>query len=242
MRENNEAELNLTSLFRGLLNKAWIVIGCGILCGFLLFELAYLTLDEQYEVNVNMYVNNMTQTSNVNNISYSDITASIMITNTYIAIIESDIVLDAVLEETGLDITRKELSKMMTIDAVNNAEVLQIKITGTDPETTALIAMAFADVAIENLTDIVEGSSVKLLSAIEVPSDAIGPSYIKISVLGVVFGMVVSSIFILMGLIFGLKVLDEKDLEQWDYPILGTIPDLASNSARKGGYYRQKYK
>lgn len=240
MRRDNEAELNLTSLFMGLVNKAWIVAGSGILCGLLLFEIVYLTIEKQYEVDVSMYVNNMTHTSNVNNISYSDITASIMITNTYIAIVESDMVLDAVLEETGLEYTRKELSEMMEVDAVNNTEVLQIKITGTDPEETALIAMAFADVATENLTEIVEGSSVKLLSAIEVPSEPTGPSYFKIAVLGFMLGTVVSSIIILIGLIFGLKVLEEKDLEQWNYPILGTIPDLASNTARKGGYYGKK--
>lgn len=239
MRKNNDAELNLASLFVGLMKRAWVIILCALLFGGAFFGAARYFLAEEYEISVCMYVSNMTKTphTNVDNISYSDISASIMLTNTYITIVESDTVLDAVIEDAKLNYTRKELSEMLNVSALNDTEVLEISITDTDPKEAAVIAESFTKVATRKLADIVEGSSVKILSAIEAPTEPSGPSYLKISILGALLGAVLSSGLILLGMIFDTEIRSEKDLEQWDYPVLGSVPDLAS--ARGRGYARR---
>ncbi|MCD8353679.1 MAG: hypothetical protein LUC47_05145 [Clostridiales bacterium] len=108
-----------------------------------------------------MYVNNSVESSG--NISSSDITAAKNLADTYAVVLTSRPTLDAVAEQTGVDYTYSELCDMIETESVNDTEIIQITVTSSNAEEAALIANAIADIAPDDIMEIVSGSSVKIV-------------------------------------------------------------------------------
>ena len=239
-RRNNHNEIDLWFLCQLMLKKAWLIILTGILGAALFFGVTYFFIEKEYTASATIYVNNMNGNANVSNITSSDVSASVMLVQTYLSIIESNSIYEEVIEETELDYTVKELANHITVGTVENTEILMIQVTTNHPKESALIANTLETVVEKRLPDIVEGSSVKIVDHATVPTEKSYPSYSKMTLIGGVLGVFFSMIFIFILAIMDKTVKSEKDLEQWKYPILGSIPDMKSSTSRdRYGYYKK---
>lgn len=233
-----EWEINLAGLFAELIDKIWAIFASGVIFGTVIFLGAMLLIDTTYTATVSLYANNIASQSEIKDaVSYQDITASIMIANTCSAIIESDIVLNETIDRTECSYNKEILLKKLKVDPITNTEIIQIDFTDKSPKKAAFIVNTIAEVASEQIVDIVEGSSVKILNTAEIPTKPTGPGYLKIAVFAILLGCMLAVFVILLNSIFDLRVKSEADLEQWSYPVIGVVPDIASVKKR-GGYYR----
>ena len=99
-----------------------------------------------------------------------------------------------------------------------------------DPRTAARIVNAITDVAPEQITGIVEGSSVKIVDYPKIPTKIDSPSYKRNALLGFIVGFLLSALYVL---IMGLRdntVKSLTDFEMWDFPVLSSIPDIETSS------------
>lgn len=233
-----DMEIDLSGLAKEIFSKMWLVIFCGMVTGAIVFFGATAFLSPKYEAKVHMYVNNMENSAEVNNVSYADITASIMLANTCSKIISSDTVLNDVIEETGTKIPKDQLQKMLTTEPVTDTEIIEITMKGQDQKEITYLVNVIAEVSADKLTEIIEGSSVKILNQAEIPTKPTGLGYLKLLVLGILFGCFCSVFVISMRNIFDVRVKSEKDLEYWGYPVLGVVPDMLNVSNRRS-YYKK---
>lgn len=236
--------IDLLEILQMLLKNVHIVVFGTFLFGFLALAATFFLITPQYQAQITLYMNNMTSSQGTSTITQNDINASVQLVNTYSAILKSESLLEEVIEQAGVDMTPEELQRKIDIKSVNSSEVFQVTVTDPDPKAAARIDNAIADIAPDQIADIVDGSSVKVINRAKIPEKICSPSYGKNTEKGLLLGFVLSA-----GLLIFLSMMDtsiqvESDLTKWGFPVLGTIPDLDDAEIRSGydyGYGYQKH-
>lgn len=246
-KKNDSVEIDLGKLLRLYLRYWWVIILSVLVIGggTLLYTANFIT--PLYKAEVTVYVSN----SNVGQqqsdyITGSNLTASQQLVSTYINIIRSNTVLEKVAASTNMDITADEIREMMSTEQVDSTEFFKIYITHPDPETAAYIANIIAEVAPDQITSFIEGSSTKIVDYAQVPEKPSSPSLSRNTLIGVLLGLVLSIAFLTVRDLLDVRVKNEEDLSEIsDLPVLGRIPVFtqekkskwwtADGSGKKGG-------
>lgn len=263
MRENmtgqaDMIEIDLMKLMRAYLRKWWLILGCGLAgaCIALVITMNFIT--PMYRADVSMYVNNARDNQSVDYVTSGDLDTSQKLVNTYINIAQSDRVLGLVSEKLGGAYSVKELREMLTASQVNKTEIFELSISSPDPEEAARVANVMAEVAPEEISNLVEGSSARIIDYAKVPEQRYTPSYTQNTVLGGLFGCVLAAVYLTAMFLLDVRIKEDEDLKALlDVPILGQIPNLEtvgdvrrkgygyapqSIAAVKGGLFRKKDK
>ena len=190
------------------------------------------------------YVNNSSFSVGSTSFSITDneLTAAHDLVNTYIVILDTRSVLNAVIEDAGIDCSYEQLKSMIDASAVNNTEVFSVTITDTDPSRGEKIANSIAKVLPQRISEVVEGSSVRIVDYAVLPSEKSAPNITMYTAIGMLLGVLVSCFIIVV-----IELLDkairsgEYLLQQYNIPVLGAIPDLNAEKTSKsyaGAYQR----
>ena len=119
---------------------------------------------------------------------------------------------------------------------MNSTEVFSIEVTSPDPGEAEKIANTIAELLPSRISQIVEGSSAKIVDYAVVPSQKASPSLSRYTLIGLLLGAVVSCGIIVLRVLFDEQIRDEEYVrDTFDLPLLAAVPDLAA----KGGsnYY-----
>ncbi len=242
--QNETMEIDLLELLGAVINRIWFVIFAVIIGTLSAFLYAKFLVTPLYQAKAMMYVNNSSISVGSASVSISsgDITAAKSLVETYIVIMESRKTLNSVIEEAELLYTYDQLKNMISASAVNSTEIFQITITSADPKEAELIANTIADVLPEKISDVVEGSSVKIVDYAVVPASPVSPSITKYSVIGFLIGAVISVGIIVILELFSETIHSESFLLQtYDIPVLSVIPSM-QDSNKKSAYYSYENK
>lgn len=224
MKEN--IEIDVRGLFKALLKRAWIIVLCALLGGgtALLYTANFVT--PMYRAEVTMYVNN--NSGNSDTVSSSNLAVALQLVNTYVNIIQSNKVLDKVIEETGIMLTTGQVRAMLTAESINDTEMFAVRVTSPSPQMSADIANAIADIAPAEISKIIEGSSAKVIDYAKVPTSRISPSFTVNTVVGTVIGGVLAAVFFMVCFLMDTRVKSGEDLSVISpIAVLGEIPDFA---------------
>ena len=232
LEENTDGiELDLVSLFRILAGKAWLILLSGLVAGLVLLGYARLFMIPQYRTNALFCVNN----PNGGAYSSSQLQAAHFLADTYMVILESRSVLDAVSEKTGLPYTREELEKMVSSTAVNDTEVFKVIVTCPDPNHGAAIANAIVEVLPEKIAAALPGSAMYVVDEAVVDDRPVSPNYGRMAVLGCLLGILLSAAAVVVVAMLDDSIRSDEYLQRTygEIPLLAVIPD--------GGSYRSTY-
>lgn len=230
MEETNE--ISLQEIFMILWNKVWVIILCTLIGGVAAFGISAFVLDPTYTSRVSMYVNSNTERENTI-ANLNDINASQKLVSTYIEILKSDNVLSKVITETGFTYTPEQIRKMLTASAVNGTEIFEVKVTTKDAHEAADIANTIAAVAPEEIIRVVKAGSVELIDEAVPATQPSSPNVLLNTVIGLMLGGVLSVLGVLVTEMLDNRIKHEDDLKKaFDFPILGTIPDLEDAATR----------
>ncbi len=243
-------EFDVKRIIRVITQNISFIIASILLVGIIAFVYSETMILPTYQSSIMMYVNNNNRSTMLSKsqTSGADMQASQMLVNTYITIIKSDTVMNEISSEVqrryGLEYSPKAILGMLSAGAVDETEIFKVRITGTDPEHTALIANVVADVAPDVISDFVEASTVKVIDT-AVTGIRVAPNITKNTLLGLIIGLLYSCGYIILRESFDTRVKSEADLERWFHKsILGIIPEIGNteNSASKYYYYRRSYR
>lgn len=222
MQDDLNAEIDLRQIFSILWHKAWLIVLVTIFFGAVTFAITYFFITPMYTASVTLYVNN---SSKAETLTSSDLSVSRSLVDTCVTIIQSPTVMEKVAEESDLDINSADILSMLTAGAVSNTEIFKISISNESPETAAEIANAIADVAPEEIEEIVEASSIKVINYATVPTQRSSPSYSRNTAIGAGIGFALIVIIVVLVELLDVRIKTEEDLEKmFDLPVLGAIP------------------
>jgi capsular polysaccharide biosynthesis protein len=117
---------------------------------------------------------------------------------------------------------------MLTAEAINETEMFAVRVTSPSPQMSADIANAIADIAPAEISEIIEGSSAKVIDYAVVPTSRISPSFTVNTVVGSLIGGVLAAMFFVVCFLMDTRVKSAEDLESiYPVSVLGEIPDFA---------------
>ena len=240
-----EYEIDLFRILKVMWQNAFRIVICGIICAALAFSYTVFMVTPLYQANCLIYVNNSSFSvgSSSFSISSADISASQSLVDTYIVILKSRSTLNEVINESGIEKTYSQISGMISAAAVNETEIFRVTVTSPDPEEAKLIANTIAEVLPAKVSDIIDGTSVRIVDYAVKPSVKASPSITKNTAIGLIIGLALMSLIVVLLDLFDDVIRDEDYLAQnFDIPILASIPNLGGPGSKRYGKYGYGYK
>lgn len=232
------AEIDLKELAIGLVKKWWLILLSALIIGGSAYVYTANFITPMYRATVTIYVNNIsgsTESGYHEYISATNLATSQRLVTTYVNIIKSNTVLQKVIEQSGMDLTVEQVRNMMTASAVEDTEMFNVHVSNADPKLAAAIANVIADVAPDEIANILEGSSTKIIDRAEIPQYRYTPSFRKNTFLGCTIGVILAAVYIVLCILLDQRIKGEEDLDRlFNLPVLGEIPEFDPNRAKKG--------
>ncbi len=242
--------VDVMHVLRILWHKIWAVILSGIVVAAVFFCYSAFFITPKYSSSIMLYVNNSSiSLGNTSvSISNSEITAAQSLVKTYMVILNNRTTLEELINETGVNYTYDEIQKMISSTQVDETEVFRITITAENPEEAALIANGIAEVLPDRVSEIIDGSSVRVVDMAIVDEQKISPNISQNTLIGLLIGIVAACLVIVIIAMLDDTIRDEEFiLNNYDAPILSKIPNLLDKGDKEYGYYsyygkRKSYK
>lgn len=248
MNRQEEYEIDLLKLVKVLWSKALIITLAAVLMGTLVFGATYLFVEPTYEATASIYVNNSSISLGASRftISTSELSASNALVNTYIYILQSRTTLEDVLAKAALPYTYYELRQMLDVEPITGTAAFDVTVVSHSPTEAELIANTIASVLPERISEIVDGSNVRIVDYAIVPSGRSGPSFTLNTLIGFIVGAFLACVIMTIRFIideqndFLIHSADELREMYPDISVLALIPDMRL-SEKKGYYYSSYY-
>ena len=238
--ENDYIEIDLVRLLSALWRHFWIILLSMVIFGAAGFGYANYLITPLYQSDVQMYVNNTDISVGSTSIKFSqgDLLAAQGLVDTYIVILNSRPMLDDVIDELELPYSYEQLKDMIAAEAVNGTEVFQITVTDADRKEAKEIANKIAELLPEHISQVVDGSSVRVVQYAVLAGGPCSPSVMKYLCLGIALGFLISAGIIVLRVLLDKRVHDPEDLaKRYDIPVIAVIPDLEKKGSSKYGQY-----
>lgn len=212
-------EINLYELYKVIKKRFWVAILFTVLAGAAAYTYSSLNKTTPlYQSSTNIIIG-----------------AEAAYRNTLQVIIKDTIVLEKVIEQLDLATTSDRLANNITVESIDDTQVVKITVTDTDPSRAANIANKTADVFISEIPKIMDFEDVRVLSEATLNAIPINESnQIPIMIMASIFGFAAG-----IGLIFLLDSLDdtiksEREIERLlEVQIIGTVSKIDNKNLRK---------
>lgn len=222
---NEYKRIDLYVLFTHIFKNLWIVAIAIIVFGSAAFIVTKFAISPKYNATIRLYANNKSE--DTGSLTSSDLSASKSLVGTYIAIIKSNSFVEAIAEDTGLKYSAEQIKNMISAEAVNGTEVFDVSVTCGVPEDCSVIANDIAWLAPDKISDLIEGSSIKIVDRAKVPTQPTSPSLPKNIAIACFLGLVASCAALTVVYVYDTTIYNEKDIKEfYSLPILGIFPDF----------------
>lgn len=235
MNNTNELEqVDIKRIIEIVLERFVSIVVITILCGLISFGVSKYFITPKYESYITMYVNNRRGSeadAAETKMLTSDIQASQQLVPTYVEMIKSNNVLEAVVdkfnERTGESYSVDKLKRMVEANSLGNTEILEVTVKTTEAAEAREIANIIAEIAPQKIQNFIERSDVKIIDYAKISTTPVSPNMRNNTILGTLLGLVLSISFVLIKELFDVRVKSADDLvKRFNYPVLGTIPEI----------------
>lgn len=227
-------QLNLAEIVNMFLRRWWILVLSAIILSVTAFFYSQFMIAPLYSTDGTLFVNaQRTQTSDV---SQTNLLASQQLATTYKEILSRRTFLQQVSEDTDGRYSVAHLKRMISINSLNETEIMEIRVVGPVPEDVALICNSILAHAPDELIRVVNAGSVKILDQGQVPSLPVSPNVKNYTLIAFVLGLVVGAVIIFCIEFLDTRVKSRDDiLNKYDEPLLGEIPELVLSAKKDDG-------
>lgn len=236
--ENKDIEIDLGKIFYKMHNKFIYIIIFTIVAAIVSGLITNFAIKPKYSATTKMYVySNTDRISTDSTITSNEITASQDLVNTYIYILNSDTVLEAVIKDLNLDMTPNKLKRMISASQAPKTIAFEVTVTANEPKTAAKIANSIAKIAPNEIVRVVKAGGVEIIDYAKVPTKPSSPNLTKNLIIAAFGGFFLSFLAFFLYEFFDTTITGERDIAgEFDIPILGTVPSLEVNNEQSSKY------
>lgn len=228
-------QLKISDIIDMLIKRWWIWVIAALICSISAFIYTEIFVDPLYETEGTLYVNAMrTQTTDA---TLNNMQASQQLVETYKEILNRRTFLSQIANDLDNRYTVDNISKMISMQALNETEIMEITVTGKVPEDVYEICHSILLHASDELVRVVNAGSVKILDDGQVPQTPVSPNVKNNTIIAFLIGMVLGALVILLLELFDTRIKSREDIiNKYEEPLLGEIPEVMS--FRKAGEER----
>ena len=220
--EENEV-IDLVEILYAIRQHLLKVILATVVAAIIGFAASKFLMTPQYSSSAMMIVN--TRQDVTSNVTSDQINSATKLVATYSIIIKSDTVLQQVIENLGLGMTYSELNSRVSVQAVDDTQVMKITVNSTSPEWAQTVCDEILAVSPDIIKEAVEAGSVKVISKAFLNLNPISPNIKKNTALGAMVGLVLALGIIVLQVLLDNKINTEEDVTKYlDMTVLGVIP------------------
>lgn len=230
--ENKDIEIDLGKIFYKMRNKFIYIIIFTIVAAIVSGLITHFCVKPRYSATTKMYVySNTDRISTDSTITSTELTASQDLVNTYIYILKSDTVLEAVIKDLDLNISPSALRGGISAQQADKTVAFEVTVTATGPKTAAKIANSIAKIAPKEIVRVVKAGGVEIIDYAKVPTKPSSPNLSLNITIAALAALFISFVAFFLYELFDTTITSERDIiGEFDIPILGTVPNLENNT------------
>ena len=247
--EENVYGITLSQLMKTVFKYWWIIVVATVVIAILFFTYTNFFVTPTYSTYAKLSVNSDAMSI------YQDFVSGQAMSKDYAEIVKSNVTLQYAAdklnnysfpENNGVpyrEYSANIISKMISVETVENSRFFDVVVTSQYPEETKIIADKIIEAFCERLKNenIIRGGEGSVLNQPTVPTTMSSPNIVANTILGAVVGFVLSfGVLLVVGL-----ARDDLDSEEWliniygeKIPLLAVIPNAKSTGR---GYRYAKY-
>jgi capsular polysaccharide biosynthesis protein len=228
MDETKEIDIDLRKIFYMMRTKLVFILLATILFAVAAGCFTHFFIKPTYTADIKLIAySNTDRVSTDSSISNTEIDAATQLVNTDIYVLESNTVLDLVIEDLNLNLTTSSLKGMISASQIEGTFGFQVNVSSNDPDLSAKIANSIAKIAPDEIARITNAGGVEVVDTAVAPKSPSSPNTKKNILMGALAGFVLSFLGFFVYEMFDTTITNTKDLErEFNIPILGTIPKL----------------
>lgn len=209
---NNEIEIDLYELYHVLLSKLWLIIAVGMFTGLIAMGISKFVKTPTYESTTKIYILNK---QDGNTVTYSDVQLGSQLTKDYKEMINSRYVLEEVIQKQGLKMDYNQLIDMVEVTTPSDTRVLWITVKDTDQVRAMNIANCIRESAAAHIENVMDIEAVNVVETANMPMYKSGPSVMKWSLAGGIFGVLLVSIIAIAQYLLDDTIKSSEDVERY---------------------------
>lgn len=224
-------EIDMITVIKALVSRIKLIISIVVIIALIAAFVSTFLIQKKYTASVRFYVSNNKDVIS-QNIDSSDIDASTKLVPTYADLLKSKAVIYEVIEETKLDCSVEQLVSMLKVEMITDTQMLILNVVANNPDDAFIIANAVADIAPEKITEIMNGSTIKIVDYADKPKAPSSPNVVKNIGLGIFVGLVFAILVVILLELNDTTIKSEEDIREIfpDIPIIGVIPEISIES------------
>ena len=218
-------EINLEELFYYFRNKiSWIIIAIILAIG-IGNTFTILTRTPMYKSSTTMVLVNENKDSSTYNTTEQQLNKNLV--GTYSEIIKSRMILETVISNLKLDYTSSELASNISVEAVDNTEIIKVSVSDANAKEATSIANEIAKVFMKKIQKIYNLNNVSIIDKAE---DSIAPynvNYLKDNAIYILVGLVLSCGTIFIFFYFDTTIKSSEEIEsKLGLNVIGSVPKV----------------
>ena len=223
-------EMDIKQIISLIIKHIWKIIIVTIICGIVGYVISSYVLVEKFESSSLMYISSNKNEASGEDLTYNEYNLNIKLVNSYSALCKTDKILNKVLSETGLNITLGHLSNMISVNSVNNTEIIEIVVKDENPEIATIIANAVAVVFTREIPSIIKMDKVQIIDYATVPTAPVSPDIRMNTLIAMLVGLFLSVLIVFLVEFLDVSIKERSQLEELlEAPVFGVIPKADVN-------------
>ena len=217
-------EIDLTELFDYFLKRALYIFITVIACLVIGLTYTIFLKEPKYKSDVNVIiVNKDKQTTSLQ----SDLAANQKLAATYRELVGSRIILNQVIDNLDLNYSIGQLQQMVSVENVNDTEIIKITVSSSEPKEAKVIANETAKIFQDEVKDIYNLENISIVDKAILAKEPYNINILKESVIYIALGMVLSCgvIFVIYYFDNTIKSIDQVE-KRLGVPVIGTVPSV----------------
>jgi capsular polysaccharide biosynthesis protein len=216
----------LIILKKGLPILIFIPLLCMIITGYV--NLNYLP--PVYQASTTLMVSNIYTFDDKQYMRYEDLLVANQLAKTYSQIAKSRSVCEQVIAKNGLEMSPESFSAKISVQALNNTQLISLNITDSDPVLAARLANETAMVFMEKVTRIMQFNNVKIIDFATIPSKPIGPNTRQNVLSAGILGLLLAVVLVFVRQFLKQTFENTEEAEQLlEIPVLAGIPVIKNS-------------
>ena len=217
-------EIDLTELFDYFLKRALYIFITVIACLVIGLTYTIFLKEPKYKSDVNVIiVNKDKQTTSLQ----SDLAANQKLAATYRELVGTRRILNQVIDNLDLNYSIGQLQQMISVENVNDTEIIKITVSSSEPKEAKVIANETAKIFQDEVKDIYNLENVSIVDKAILAKEPYNINILKESVIYIALGMVLSCgvIFVIYYFDNTIKSIDQVE-KRLGVPVIGTVPSV----------------
>ena len=225
--EQEYETIDLREIFSILKNNFLVIIASAAVSGLIGMLVTVFLITPKYQADGMLIVNTRSDASTV--ITYDNINSAKNLVGTYSVVLKSESVLAQVVETLGIqdEYTAAELASALSIQAVDQSQVMRLSITDENPDRAKAIIAEVMRIAAPVLTETVEAGSVKVVSEANVTQNPVSPNKMMNTVVAILIGIVLAVAYAFLKEMLNNTFVTDNDItKHLGLTVLGVIPRI----------------